>query len=72
MADTASMLRMSLFQPGRSIILPVNLSRYQTTGVSCPSAQRFRSGYWLAVFWDRLDLLTDFNPSQAMPLERRW
>ena len=48
---------MSRSKPGRSIVLPVNLSRNQTTGEFCPSAQRFRSGSWLAVSWDRPDIL---------------
>ena len=43
----------SFRQPGRSIVLPVNLSLYHLTGLSWASAQRFRSGFWLAVSWLR-------------------
>ena len=45
------------WKPGRSIVLPVNLSRYQRTGVSSvwAWAQRLRSGSWLLVSWERLE-----------------
>ena len=39
--------------PGRSIVLPLNVSRNHCTEPSCASAQRSRSGNWLAWLWSR-------------------
>ena len=38
-----------LFQSGRSIVRPVNLSQYHTPSPSCPAAHRFKSGSCEAV-----------------------
>src|SRR4051794_34768952 len=45
-------------QPARvaCVLVPVNLSRYQRTGVPLSDwAQSFRSGSWLAASWERLE-----------------